>query len=162
MKNTPAQPDTAALEFAWSGEIYGMAFFQQLLNHYPAQREVWSALYDIEAFTEHYLRQRLASVLTLSEQKQSELINKGVNDASEWLALTWQLLCPRMRDWIAPWQQTYACWQQQAQQWQAEFSVIYLHENIIFNYWTAAALNNAQAYSRLQQDFVHLQQLASE
>lgn len=149
-----------ALKFAWCGEIYGIAFFQQFVDHYPSRHEVWRTLYDIEIFTERYLRQRLAGLVRLTDAEQESMRRKGVEEATAWLTLPWPVLCPQMRDWVAPWQEKYAQWHQQAQQWQSEFAVIAMHENAIFDFWQAAACDDENAMERLQVSVSRLQRTA--
>lgn len=163
---------TAALKFAWGGEIYGMSFFQHFIDHdalddHPWRREIWHTLYRIEMITENYLRQRLAAVVSLDETEQQQLREQGVHEAGQWLHLSWQPLCVQMRDWVAPWQEKYADWYQQAQQtgsqqsWQAEFNLVHVHESAIFTFWQGAAQTDDHAYARLQTDASHLQTLAA-
>lgn len=148
-----------ALKFAWSGEIYGMAFFQYFICHASQRREVWETLYQIECLTENYLCQHLAGLITISQQERDALQKKGIQEASCLIELSWETLCSTMCDWVEPWQKKYRDWQHQMQQWQDEFTVIYLHETAIADFWDKMMRNDERAYQYLQADFVRLQSM---
>ncbi|WP_028117027.1 hypothetical protein [Ferrimonas senticii] len=93
---------------AYWGELYGIAFFNHYLNHYPQStlRPLWQQLLAVEQLTAARL-QPLLPVATGEAERVLQQQQKGIRDAERWLRQPWPQLLQTLLTWVEPYEQRY-------------------------------------------------------
>ncbi|GAA4649447.1 hypothetical protein GCM10023116_17210 [Kistimonas scapharcae] len=91
---------------AYRGELYGIAFFQTLLNTATSthERRAWQLLIDIEQRTAECLSAYLIPRGIPCPEDDDDMVRAGQQQANLWIDLPWDTLMAT----LAPWIRTYA------------------------------------------------------
>lgn len=122
---------------AYNGEIYGIAFFEHFITHYPhpSNTQFWQKLIDIEMLTANILHKWLVSANVEFEINPESMQLKGQLEAKKWINLPWSELIETLLPWIAPYEHLYCEWEDSAQKDRQIFTVIAEHETALYHSW---------------------------
>ncbi|MBY6185727.1 hypothetical protein KUV89_03610 [Marinobacter hydrocarbonoclasticus] len=119
---------------AYKGEIYGIAFFQQMLNHRPQETALWQRMLDLESRTAALLAPAMASQVPALER--AELWKKGVAEAKRWQHLPPAELFTTLVDWVEPYEIRYRRWAEAEAD--AALTMVADHETALYRSLVAA------------------------
>ncbi len=122
---------------AYNGEVYGIAFFEYFLAHYPhpSNRVLWQKLIEIEKLTADILHTWLTTSDVTFENAPKSMQHKGQLEAEQWINLPWKDLIDTLLPWIEPYENMYCQWEDTAHEHRQIFTIIAEHETAIFHCW---------------------------
>ncbi|MGI2260522.1 hypothetical protein [Shewanella sp. GXUN23E] len=147
----------AQLAGAYRGEVYGVAFFTHLLDHYQgytdkeSQRTVLQLMLNVERVTQAILGAHLPTLEVPCNPDDLHMQQLGIRDAEAWLTLPWPELMNTMLAWVAPYQRQYRQQFSRAGGFGPLFYLVDKHETALFECLQAAQQGEADAARWLRQ-----------
>lgn len=145
------------LHQAYRGELYGIAFFQQLLEYQQCLADVNSRailsltnLLEIEHITACKLYSSLTALSVPCEKQDDAMTQRGVTDASRWQALPWNKLTDTLLNWVEPYQGQYQQQANSAEEFHELFDLVNEHETCIYQFLLSEQKNESNAQEKLQ------------
>ena len=122
---------------AYRGEIYGISFFSYFAKNYAEKShlQLWETLIQIETLTADLLEASLDRLLVKYDRYDSDMQQKGEEDAAAWLDLPWPALVQTLIDWVKPYETKYRLWAEESTEERDTFLVIAAHETAIYQCW---------------------------
>lgn len=141
----------AQLAGAFRGEVYGIAFFTHLLEHYSGytdeerQRHILTMLLQVEQVTAAIMAAHLPTLDVRCDMADPQMQYQGQQDADKWLSLSWPRLIDTMVDWVTPYQRQYREQNENAGGFWPLFYLVDKHETAIYEFLQAEQIGDENA-----------------